>query len=655
MRLSDLYAEYFANWISNGGMINRDKISLLGIRPLYDQFLTNKYVTKVWMVIQMPVHFDKNLTQMIRTEMHERFPEVKTTVHLYNSPVVPAIYSEQFKRYMGSAASNYYKYEDIFNSLTEVEKETGVSQYVGRGSYFRVSRDVLNNIRDKYDSYMYVHNQVSNGKTFVNTAYFIQASCENKQILRKYGDSLMQLMMKNQILVKPLKGKVGHYLNNYCPATHLQANSNAARTILLSQENVAAMMPNITKGLVSEHGLPIAIDWQTKLPFFLDLTSSGTAQVIMIVGKSGCGKTFLAFIIVICLVSVGIHCSVTDIKGGEWAVLKKYLQTLEIDMSGDSARFVNLLRLDNLGCNEDNCREAYDSAVNNTIGLFEVCTNLQPYEGNEADLRSILAQAVEKVFSSNGVVKTNPKTFSKTRNLNYSQVLVVLSDLESSRSYTDAQKQICKIIRTRCAPYFMSEGRYSSAFKNELTVADVLDTPLVIYNFNKNTGEALDVIDNVRIFMSRCLDSRKHFIRKQKKLHQAAFFEELQRCGSMKTLINNISSDVTGSRSNNLSVFLLLNAVSTFDADNFSAIRSNITTAMVGKCSNADIKKLVSDYDCETIENYMQLIRKNDGGKYNNCFAISYDVGNDKNSLIAKTVIPQSMAKDFSTRDILKI
>lgn len=50
MKLSELYSEYFANWISDGGMINRDKISLLGIRLLFDRFLTNQYITKAWMV-----------------------------------------------------------------------------------------------------------------------------------------------------------------------------------------------------------------------------------------------------------------------------------------------------------------------------------------------------------------------------------------------------------------------------------------------------------------------------------------------------------------------------------------------------------------------------------------------------------------------------
>lgn len=655
MKLSELYSEYFANWISDGSMISRDKISLLGIRPLFDRYLTNQYITRAWMVCSVPVHFNQNLTQMIRTEMYERYPEISTIIHMYSIPVQVRAESDTFKRQMNLSAKRYYQYADIFEQLSDVEKETGIQMRNELGAKVDVNSYVLENIRDSYDSYMYVHHNASEGKTFTNTYYFIQASGKDKNSMAKYDRDLMQMLLSKEIMIKRVRGNIGQYLDNFCPAAFIQSGVSKFQTMLFSQENTAAFMPSVTKGLVGKRGIIIGIDWLTKLPFALDLTSSGTAQVIMIAGKSGCGKTFLAFEIALELTGFGIHCSAIDIKGGEWSKLKKYINTLEIDMSGDSARFVNLLRLDDLQCTSKNCQEAFESAISNTVGLFEVCTNLQAYEGNIADLRSILNQAVEKVFSTKGVEKDNPQTFTITRTLTYEHVLDVISTLEHSKSYTDSQKHLCKLIKTRCATYFMGEGRYSAAFKNELTVADVLDRPLIIYNFNKNKGETLDIIDNIRVFMARCLDSRKHFIRKQKGLHQAVFYEELQRCGSMEVLIRNISADVTGSRSNNLTVFLLLNAVSTFDSKQFAAIKSNITTNIIGNSNTADIHKLVDDYDCKAIEKQMYKIHKNAGNHYNNCFAISYDTGNDKDTLILKTVMPKEMEADFKTRDSLVI
>lgn len=651
MKLADLYAEYFANLISGGNLINRDKISLLGIRPLFDRYLTNQYITKAWMIVGVPVHFDKNLTQLIRTEMHEIHPSVTTIVHMYNSPVDVKVFSDSFRRHMRASADQFYKYREVFESLSDVDKETGLDERDASGGRIRIDSDTLNSIKDSYDSYMYVHHACTTGKTFSNTFYFIQASCKKKEDMNKYSKDLEKMLRGLGVYIRRVRGNVGQYLDNFCPATFMQDKPGKFRTMLMSQENIAAFMPTVTKGLVGKKGVMIGMDWDTKLPFRLDLTSAGAAQVILIEGKSGCGKTMLSFAIAVALISFCVHCSVTDIKGGEWSKLKKYVDTLEIDMSGESARFVNLMRLDDLNCTPENSAEAYDRAIMNTVGLFEVCTNLQESEGNPADLRSILNQAVEKVYSTAGVIKRNPKTFDRTRNFQYSDVLEILSTLEYSKTYTDQQRKICRLVKVRSSVYMMGEGRYSAAFKNELTVADVLNTPLIIYNFNKNVGESLDMIDNIRVFMSRCLDSRKHFVRKQKGLHQAAFYEELQRCGSMGVFVRNISADVTGSRSNNLTVFLLMNAISTLDAGAFAAIKSNITTKIIGLSNTSDIKKLVSDYDCGDIENYMYKIHSNKNGAYNNCFAVSYDVGNDKDSLILKSILPKDMLETFATRD----
>lgn len=656
MKLLELYTEYFANWISDGSMISRDKISLLGIRPLFDRYLTNQYITKAWMLCIMPVHYNKCITQLIRTEMHERFPDVKTVVHMYGAPIDVRVNSDQYERHMNTAANKYYEYRDMFESLSEVEQETGVTEHIGGGGKFSIDSKTLNRIRDNYDSYMYVHHAANSQKAFANVHYFVQASCKSKTLMNKYDKALTGLLQKEGIIVRGVRGNIGQYLDNFCPAAFQQGQVDKFPTMLLSEENVAAMLPTKTKGLVSSNGVMLGEDWQTRLPFALNFTESDTAQVILLTGRSGCGKTFLAEASAIGFSGRGVHCSITDLKGGEWAKgLKDFCRILEIDMSGDGGRFVNTMRIDDIPCDNSNCVELYDFAVSGTIGLFEVATNLAGDEGNVTDLHNILGQAVEKVYTTHGVDKHNPDTFSVTRSFKYDMVLDVLSALEYSKSYTKEQIELCRLIKSRCSAYFLGEGRYSAAFKNELTVSDILDTPIIIYNFNKNKNESMNVIDNIRVFMVRCMDSRKHFIRKQKGLHQVVYYEELQRCGGMTTFINNISAEVTGSRSNNLTVFLLSNAISTFDTNVFSAIRSNITTKIAGVCNTADINKLVSDYDCGDILPYLKKIQVNKGGRYSHCFAISYDTGNAKDKLIIKTVIPPEMSAKFATRDKFKM
>lgn len=652
MKLSELYSEYLANWISDGSLISRDRISLLGIKPLYDRFLTNAWITKVWMVVQMPVHCDTNITHAIRTEMGVMFPDVRTVIHLYGKPVNVNINSESFLRQMRGASAQYNRYEEVFNSLADDQKLTGVIERDGSGRRFSIDKETLNKIKDVFDSYTYVYHSVSQGISFSETYYFIQASAKTRKELYRYKKSLQDLLGGEGIRIREVHGNIGNYLDNFCPAAFARNPNSKFSSMLLSQENVSLMLPNKTKGLVNEDGILLGVDWMTKLPFFASFFSSGAAQVNLIAGKSGCGKTFFSFMIAISLCSFGVHCSVIDIKGREWSKLSSFLQVLEVTMSGPTSRFVNTLRLDGVVCDYDNCVELYDNAVQGTVDIFTIIVNLQENEGNLVDLTSILQTAVMKLYSSHDVVRDNPETFYRTAEFKYSDVLNIVSDLEASRSYSEQQVKICRLIRTRSAPFFASEGRYSDAMKNEITVSEILATPMVIYNMNKNNAETLDILDDLKLYMSQFLDGEKHFLRKQERKHTAAFYEELQRCGSLGTLVRSISAKVTGSRSNNLTVFLLLNAVATLDADAFSAIKSNITTKLIGLVNSGDVDKLVAEYDCGDIKDYIVAIKDCQNGYFNNCFAISYDNGIKRDKAVIKSVVPDQMCRAFETRDM---
>lgn len=656
MKLADLYSEYIANWISDGRLISRDKISLLGIKPLFDRYLTNQWITKTWLVNLLPVHFSKNLTQEIRMEMFKLHPNVRTIVYLYNSPVNVNVTNDIFTRQLKQAANRFYQYKDVFDQLSADEKLTGASERDPKsGRKIVVNRDTLIKIKDDYDSYSYVYEKARAGRSFTNTYYFIQASALSKKEILSYRKDLNNLLAGENVFFKELRGNIVSYLENMGPATFMQSEPKKMNSMLFSQENLACMLPSKTKGLVSKKGVLLAYDVATGLPFFLDLLNSGTAQVVLIEGKSGCGKTYLGFVLLLELMGLyDVHGSVCDIKGGEWHKLIPFLGDLkvsEIDMTGENARFVNLLRLDDLNCNNENCIEAYEFAVMGTVGLFESAINLQENEGNLVDLHDILQKAVEKVYSSHDVIKTNAATFNRTKELRYSDVLDVVAALENSRSLNEEQLKLCKLIRTRCGNYFLGEGLYSAAFKNELTLGEILESNLVIYNFNKNSGETLDTLDSIRVYMMQRLDGKKHFIRKQQKKHQVVFYEELQRCNNMDTLVEGLSAEITGSRSNNLTVVLLLNVISTFDSNKFAAIKSNITTQIIGKSNSADIRRLVDDYDCKAIEKHIQKVSESSEKKYQHSFAVQYDTGNEKDCLIIKTVVPPEMEKAFSTRD----
>lgn len=654
MKLIDLYSEYFANWISGGNLINQDKISLIGMKPMYDRFATHHAINKVWYIYSFPVNTDLNITDIIRQEMFRVCPKVKTIVHTYNKPVKINVNSEVFRRQLKRAEDSYDQYKSVFDKLSSGEKMLGHTEYDPEtGKRIHINQSTLTRIQEQYDSYSYICSSVLSGKTFTHTYFFIQASAPNKREMKMYKKELMNLLNSLDVYYKEVHGNIGMYLDNFCPGTFLHEETKSFVPMLFSNENLTSQIPYKTKGLIGGHGLLLGIDAQTKLPFIVDFFNSGSAQVALLLAKSGHGKTYMAFQIALFLTAMNIHCSAIDIKGNEWNKLLKFVKGTVISMDDKKPKFVNTLRLDDIVCADEEAPEYFMTALKGTITLFSIITNLQPDEGNVTDLEMILEQAIMKYYYKHNVFKDKKHTFINTKHMKYADILEIIDELSTTKSFSDSQRKICNLIRTRAANYFTSDGRYSDAFKNEITVGEILDSPLVIYSFNKNDQSMLDTLDTLRVFMAQYLDTKKQSIRKNKGLHTAAFYEELQRSDQFGRLIETISHAVTGSRSNNVIIFLLLNALSTFDSKEMNAIKSNITTKIIGKLNDLDVKTLVEDYDCKNIEYLLKMINQPDTNAWQNCFVVSYDTGVETDKGICKTIIPDKYIAHFKTRDFM--
>lgn len=654
MKLVDLYAEYFANWISGGNLINQDKISLLGMKPMYDRFVTHKSINKVWFIYSFPVNLSVNISDIIRQEMFATCPSVRTVVHTYNVPVNMNVNNEVFRRQLKRSEESYENYRSIFDKLSSGQKLMGYSEIdpeTGRKIY--INQKTLDKVKEQYDSYTYVCSSAMKGMTFTHTYFFIQASARTKRDMKMYKKELMNLLNSLDVYYKEVYGNIGKYLDNFCPGTYIKDEVKEFSPMLFSNENLVSQLPYKTKGLIGGSGLLLGMDAQTKLPFMVDFFNSGSAQVALLLAKSGHGKTYMAFQIALFLIALDIHCSAIDIKGNEWSKLLQFTDGLIIGMDDRNSRFVNTLRLDDIDCKEHEARDYFMTALKGTITLFSIITNLQPNEGNRADLEMILEQAIMKYYYQHNVFPDKKHTFKNTKGMKYAGILDVINELSVTKSFSDDQRRICNLIRTRAANYFTTDGRYNEAFRNEITVGEILETPLVIYSFNKNDQSMLDTLDTLRVFMAQFLDTKKQSIRKSQRKHTAAFYEELQRSDQFGMLIETISHAVTGSRSNNVMIFLLMNAISCFNNKELDAIKSNITTMIVGKINSGDIETLVNKYDCKHIEDLLKLINKPDTNRWNNCFVVSYDTGIEKDRGICKTVIPNEFVKCFATRDKL--
>lgn len=652
MKLAELYSEYFANWLSGGDVHRQDQMSLLGIKPLLDKWLTHQGITKVWSITSLPVEYDINITEAIRQEMFKAYPDVKTIVNIYSIPLNVNVHSRAFVENFASVSSKYGQYRSVFEQLREDEQLTGATYYVGNNARkVTITKEQLMRLKEEYDSYAYVTTAANSGAEFVHAYYFIQATFKNKKDINGYKKALAALLNGQDIFFKELHGTINDYLESFGPAAIMKGENKNQTPLLLADEGLVSLMPYHTKGLVGGEGSLIALENESKLPFMIDFFNSGSGQIVLIAAKTGYGKTFLTYPVVLEFSRQGVHVSITDFKGDEWDKILKYTSGIKVDFSPSSGSYVNVLRMDDLPVTRENATEVYNDAVMYCCNLFSIPVNLQPGEGNHQDEIRLISDAVRKVFSQAGIDVRRPETFQRSRGLEYDDVIEKLADLKNTHSYTKEQKELIDVLITRITPVFSKRNGETSDFVNEITLSDIINAPVVVYTFNKNKGSDFSSTDTIRNYMIHVLDGKKQSYRKSQKLHTVAIYEELQRTKSMPLLVEDIAHKVTGSRSNNVTIFLLTNAVGVMEDSMYAPIRSNITTKIVGLVSQKDEELLTQYYDCENIEEYVKAIRTDEKNEFQHCFAISYNTGNDANKAIIKTVVPKYLEEDFATRD----
>lgn len=658
-----MFIDYLINTITDGSLLNREKMGATGLRPSYDRVMSKEYIRKMWAISKLPNDYDYNLCEIIRYKMTNDFPDCKTIVNIHCKPKKVAVDTSLFKRLMGAAAKEYERQEQIFGMLNDTDQLTGkVVRFGGASRKAVITKEKRDKAKFEMLSYKHVFQHQNSRGAFMRSVIIVEGLFPNEAIMNKYKTELQGLLMSHKIGFREVRNDVTAFLTNYGVAGYVTGEVDQ-KTMLVSDVALASQTPYRIRGLVGGTGICLGYDARTYLPFMINFFGSGSAQVCLVYGRTGSGKSYMCFATCLALIFEGVHCSAIDIKGSEWNRLMSYIPgSVEIKMSGSGARFVNPLRLDDIEVDEEYADSYFEMAVTGTRELLTLMVAPDPKDNiSMPDLKDILSTAIIKTYSTRGVKRDEPETFKKTKDLTLNHVMEALNTLAKSTTYEKIGKSdlAFKVI-DRCSSFVSSEGQYATAFQNEITIGEILKAPLVIYSFDKNDGTMLDTLDSIRVFMVQYLDTKKQAIRKRAKEHSAAFYEELQRCNQFGRLIEFISHSVTGSRSNNVILFLLSNDLSTFDTKEMQPVRSNITTHIIGKTNDDDKKILTERYGCKDIAKDIELVSED--ANYENCFVIKYDTGQNisnggvkseaRDSAIIKTVLYGELERKFMTRDL---
>lgn len=654
MRLLNTYSYLIANWLNLGGFSQRQRLSSMDLQVGYNSIFTRSRAIKIYRVSGIkPVNVDLAVVDYIRDKMFQMHPDVEVRINVSSYPARIDVNNERFTRQMTKAASSYEMYNDAFESQTGINRIIGKTYRLPNGGRFRLSKERLDELRQVHASFLEVYNTVSSGSALALIEVFIEISGKDFREVKRAGDDLFGILGPLNMGVTELRATCKSYLKEFGPAAcmPMQLHKKFLPQLLFTNGNSAAFNTYKSRGLVGggENPLLLGMDLRSRLPFAVDIFKTASAQVFLLLGTTGSGKTYAAFQSALSALALGEYVSAIDIKGREWSKISGFVDSKILTFDERNPNFVNTLRLDDLHADDENCNELYNTALRGTVALLSLVVNLQPGEGNLSDLELVLREAVMKLYSGRGIDPHIAKSFTLSSNLKYADVLPILETLSTTATYTASQKKMLQLARSRCHAFFGDSGIFADSFKNEITLGDVMDSRLVIYELNKNQNAMTDSLDTLRIFMIQFLDSKKKAALRLKGKFIFCYYEELQRCEQFGSLLEYICADVTGSRSNNAVLFLLMNSLKVLQGPRAQDIRSNITSYLVGYIAESDIRVLRDEFGLDWIASQCELFRQRQN-IYRKAFAASIDTGENVLETVYRVELPDELRLKFQTR-----
>ena len=658
MKLFDIYSILISNWLNGGSFSRAGRLQSTSIDAQYNVIYTKTHVKQIYRITGVkPVNVDLAFVDYIKNRMFELHPMVEIIVNEVSHPTHIKVNDDKFNRAFQRAASTYTDYKEAFDSQTGIARITGKTYRLPGGARLRLSREKLDTLEQVYQSYLYLFNHISAGGTVSLVNIFIEVVGTNIRDVRRAGNDLYGILGALNIGVELLKSANKAYMLEMGPAVGLSAtkiNKKFLPQLLFSDENSTAWSSYKSRGLVGggKGAILLGRDFRSSLPFSIDIFRSGNAQVFMLLGKTGSGKTYAAFQMALSAMALGICVSAIDVKGREWSQIASYSSgTKIITFDERHPSFVNTLRLDDIEANAGNADEVFETAIRGTVQLFMLVLNLQPGECNPTDAEMVMREAVMKMYSNRHIDPKNPSTFKDTAGMSYGEVLPILEILATTQSYTDDQKAAVRLARARLHSYFGESGLFRDAMRNEISLGDVMSSPFVIYELNKNQNSQTDSLDALRVFMIQFLDSKKKAKLKEQGKFLMAFYEELQRTPQFASLLQFICSETTGSRSNNAIIVLLLNSLKVLQSKEGQDIRSNITSIITGYVEDNDIDSIENDFNRPWVAHQLRLFRDKQN-IYRHAFACQIDTGIDVFETVYRVDLPKSVSKSFYTRTI---
>lgn len=619
------YATILSNMLSDGNLNSKGKLSSSEIMVPFNKIITAKSIKQVYCITRLGKHADKYvLKYAILDKMNKIFGDkALTSFYEYSAKIPENLDTADFRRRAAMVIAEYEEVLKLYESMSVSERERGKRFPLGNNSYIKLDKAVLRDREYRADSYKRLLNSIDNEEVWAYDYLFVILTTKDQEICQRYKDELESLSMRLDISIMQLQTNLQEFLTNY---TFLGSISNqdvmlGVNANLVSTKDVARNNINQAVGVSKEYEIFNGFIYENKAAYYLNFKDMDSAKNIMVLLKTGLGKTVYVKNNVLFHIKSGDHISIMDYKGGEYGSIEEYANTLSIDFSGKNPQAVNTLTLIS-NCEEYDIKTLKyfaDRSISKTVEFIQLLSGIEERDGNVRDIIGLLRESIRNIYVRNyGVDLDNPRTYFKAKEVQYEDILSSLDIILGYRSNTEEQKQLLIKIKNRVYPYFSREGALNYMLQNYVTIEEILESQVVIFNFNKNieSESKFDMNDEFRIFFMSYLNGIKSYYRKTQGKFTVLIYEELQRAKQSKAITRLLNQDTTGGRSSNKIIYLIANSTSFFASssdsqirDDILSIRSSISTYILGRMNQVDYEFLRDNMELgETLQNLKRII-----------------------------------------------
>jgi hypothetical protein len=637
------------NWASGGvfsigGMV---KVSSGGVETERDKFFTSQGVGHIYTINMMNYEYTPSLISKISMEAARINPEirVKSCIDVQNVhvPINSPLYSGSANR----ALTEVMDFEREWNALNHRLRQSGIIVNNGVRA-ISITEDDRKKKAHRSDSFVHVRNHVKNGGVFFLCAVVITVVFPSYDLAQAHGLQIKKVIDDEVRFGQRVSRAVATVLSNFTPSTTNQAQAKLPR-MLCSALNLTQLIPFRQEGIISTSGIAGLVNVKNSTPFWMDRFSSPEGSSSVTCAKAGKGKSLMGYVDTLELVGAGNTVIYIDLKGTEvYQCLSNAMDSvLQLDFSEKSTNFVNTMWI-----SKNVADYTMADAVNATADMLSIFVNLQPGEGNIEDVKAILRAAVRSYYNKIGVRESNPDTWHRSREMD---LLSLTQYIQSQRNERTSQKddEFVKLFDTIMRR--VTEGIRNNRLDNNecaVTLEDLLNHSVIIFSFNKNTDVSVSIVDQVRIFMVLAMSKRLAKYNKKHDLFTIIKAEEGQRYYTLPELGAGISDLASGSRSDNLSVDIILNDLHSLDREEFSALRANIANFIIGACDEKSANILETVFAKPQLAADVREIMHNPK-KYQYVFAVHFEQGTTEVNALVRSDVPPEVADMFKTRSVM--